>query len=58
MKIKIVVTINGIQKDEWISEMVMELPENMITLHSIEQMVSDFISDRLILAGYPKRQKE
>lgn len=54
MNLKIAIAINNNIENK----MELELPEDMITLHPIEQMVSDFVSDRLIIAGYPKRNKD
>lgn len=35
-----------------------ETPDDLISTYSVEDMVKDFVGDRLILAGYPMVKKE
>ena len=51
MNIKITVIINnGIPSD-----LEINTPDDIIRTYSVEEMVKDFIGDRLILAGYPRK---
>lgn len=54
MKIDVTVSINDFLP---ISELKLQLPDDMITIHCVEQLISDFVADRLIKAGYPKLQR-
>lgn len=54
MMIEVRVIINESQE----SEIYLRCPEDMINLYLVEQLISDFISDRLIMSGYPKMKGE
>lgn len=54
MKIEVTVAINESLTVRTVSELELKLPDDMITIHCVEQLISDFVTDRLIKAGYPK----
>lgn len=54
MNIKVTVSIN----DNLPSAIEIITPDDLINTYSVEEMIKEFVGDRLILTGYPRVRKE